>query len=174
MEGFVTNRLPAGSGLSFVFEGGESASAEDGENITVSAGQPIVRISLRIPMLSVFDAANVRFKGINASVSREDVLAGACAPGSSLELNTEVLDSPLSDALGVETLHSKGTNVANTSIWTLPIRFNSAGRARLCYSDDGSFSTDHVDLISVAITAEGIFSSCEACAVDSGLCGFVG
>ena len=51
--------------------------------------------------------------------------------------------------------------MANTSTWTLPVRFNSAGRAALCYSDDGSFSTGHVDLISVMVTAEGIFSSCE-------------
>lgn len=161
VDAFVTTRLPAGSGVTFVFSDGEEQSANDGENITVSAGQPIVRISLQLPILSIFDAGNVRLKAINASVTRQEVLDGACAPGSLLELNTQVLDSPLSDSLGVETLHSKGTYVANTSAWALPVRFNSAGRVRLCYSDDGSFSTGHVDLISVVVTAEGIFSSCE-------------
>ena len=162
VDAFVTTRLPAGSGVTFVFSDGEEQSANDGENITLSAGQPIVRISLQLPILSIFDASNVRLKAINASVTRQEVLDGACAPGTSLELNTQVLDPPLSDSLGVETLHSKGTYVANTSAWALPVRFNSAGRVRLCYSDDGSFSTGHVDLISVVVTAEGIFSSCEA------------
>ena len=108
VDAFVTTRLPAGSGITFVFGDGEEQSANDGENITLSAGQPIVRISLQLPVLSIFDASNVRIKAINASVTRQDVLNGACAPGNSLELNTEVLDAPLSGSLGVETLHSKG------------------------------------------------------------------
>lgn len=33
-------------------------------------------------------------------------------------------------------------------------------QARLCYSDDGSFSLGHVDLVSVLITAQGVYSSC--------------
>lgn len=165
VEAFVTSRLPAGTGITFIFVDGEEQSANDGGSITLSAGQPIAGISLQLPLLSVFDATSLRMKAINISVTREDILNGACAPGSSLELNTEVLDAPLSSSLGVDTLHSRGTRLANTSSWSTPLRFNSAGQARLCYSDDGSFSTGHVDLINVDITAQGIFSSCE----DGGL-----
>eukprot|EP00434_Breviolum_minutum_P007150 symbB.v1.2.006311.t1/scaffold354.1/size221495/6 len=161
VEAFVTSRLPAGTGITFIFVDGEEQSANDGGSITLSAGQPIAGISLQLPLLSVFDATSLRMKAINISVTREDILNGACAPGSSLELNTEVLDAPLSSSLGVDTLHSRGTRLANTSSWSTPLRFNSAGQARLCYSDDGSFSTGHVDLINVDITAQGIFSSCE-------------
>ncbi|CAK9090290.1 Hypothetical protein (Fragment) [Durusdinium trenchii] len=169
VQAYVTSRLPAGSGLTVFFENGQMQSAEDGESIILSAGQPITGISLHLPLLSIFDASSLRLKAINASVTRDEAVDGACAAGSAWELPTEVVDVPLSASLGVETLHSQaaeggrerqGTRFANTSL-SVPIHFNSAGQARLCYSDDGSFSTNHVDLISVLITAEGIFSSCE-------------
>ena len=160
VQAYVTTLLPAGTGLFMVFANGEEKAATDGESIKFSAAQPISKISLQLPLLSVIDSGSVRLKAINATVTRQDVLAGACAAGSSMELNTELVGAPLSSATGVTTLDSRGSRQINTS-FSDPIPFNSAGHALLCYSDDGSFSSGHVDLVNVELIADGLISSCE-------------
>ena len=160
VQAYVTNRLPAGTGLLVMFANGEEKSAADGETIKFSASQPISKISLQLPQLSVIDSGSVRLKAINATVTQEDVKAGACAAGSSMELNTELVGAPLSSTLGVATLDSRGSRQVNTSLQD-PIPFNSAGQAQLCYSDDGSFASGHVDLVSVMLIADGLTSNCE-------------
>lgn len=55
----MTSRLPAGHSLSLSL-GSEQLVATDGGSLTLSAGQPITQISLLLPELAIFDAANVR------------------------------------------------------------------------------------------------------------------
>ncbi|CAE7875776.1 CRWN1, partial [Symbiodinium microadriaticum] len=160
VQAYVTTRLPAGTGLFLIFANGEEKAGIDGESIKFSAAQPITKIALQLPLLSVIDSGSVRLKAISAAVTREEVLAGACAAGSMMELSTEMVGAPLSSASGVATLDSRGSRQINTS-FANPIPFNSAGRAQLCYSDDGSFSNDHVDLVNVELIADGLISTCE-------------
>ena len=160
VQAYVTSRLPAGTGLLLMFDNGEEKSATDGASIKFSAAQPITKISLQLPHLSVIDSGSVRLKAINSTVTRDEALAGACAAGSAMEVTTELVAAPLSSALGVATLDSRGSWQVNTSLQD-PIPFNSAGEAQLCYSDDGSFSSGRVDLINVVLIADGLVSSCE-------------
>eukprot|EP00931_Biecheleriopsis_adriatica_P055485 TRINITY_DN32821_c0_g1_i1.p1 TRINITY_DN32821_c0_g1~~TRINITY_DN32821_c0_g1_i1.p1 ORF type:complete len:3996 (-),score=741.57 TRINITY_DN32821_c0_g1_i1:75-12062(-) len=158
VQAYVTNRLPAGTGVMMTFETGVHSIVQDGGELHLSSGEGISKITLELPLGSVLDVGSARIKAVDANMTREQALTGACAPGSDWDLGPESLDEPLSGAYGTKTLHARGDRQVNTTME--PVTFHLAGRFRLCFSDDGSFSTDHVDLISATLQVDGILDVC--------------
>eukprot|EP00928_Gymnodinium_smaydae_P017588 TRINITY_DN16727_c0_g1_i2.p1 TRINITY_DN16727_c0_g1~~TRINITY_DN16727_c0_g1_i2.p1 ORF type:complete len:4009 (-),score=688.03 TRINITY_DN16727_c0_g1_i2:80-12106(-) len=161
--------LPPGHLLTLQMKGGRTLRGQDGSlyppipaELAVSAGEPIDRISITVPIGSLFDVGITATPGLRIVpdwVVRVMANAGACVYGTGVGMGLDAVDRPAASPEGLTLGDARGNESIHT-LAGLSVTLLKAGRYKLCYSDDGSFSPGHADVVDVVLDGRGVEDPC--------------
>lgn len=123
------------------------------------AGQTISKLELNVDP-DFFDGSGTMLRLVKGQITEAMADSGACLATDA----DAVLDAAVNDPwgpIGVDT--RKTGNPPGVLEASGTLTFRMGGEYRICYSDDGSFSPGHVDLVPIMLYVNGIYDNRQTC-----------
>lgn len=146
----VTSTFPAGVGITVSLPGNKTSSGVDGGELDLLVGEVLLGISLNLPQGYFFNVDQARVRIVFAYLTQSQARSGECGPDQLGPVSSQVVQPPLSSRFGAAAQSALGSSKLDVQ---LQAAFLSGGDYRLCFSDDGSFSSGHADLLNVVLKA---------------------
>lgn len=157
----IAGTLPA-SGLKLVItKSGAASEAAPGAAVTAAAGQKVDALSIVLTGGDTFGVTAARLRLVLSSVDDAAASSGACT-AEATALGAGEVNDPFASATGASTTVSGDSlTLASVLDGTAGLVFRMGGGFGVCYSDDGTFTSGHADIMeTVTINVAGVYDTC--------------